>query len=992
MNNPALKHNILVLLGVLILLVFTSCGSAPEQQSLTIKEYNIVCNDSTYNYLIENYSENNYIPITINYNGKSVVAKMRVRGDSSRKYPKKSLKIKFDSLQIEGLPKVINLNAEYEDKTYVRQYLSSKLMQQSGQMCFSAEHVKVLLNGKFLGLYLQIENMDKAFLKRNNLSPKGNLYKATKDGACLSIFDNFDEKWEKKTNKKSDHSDLLQLIEDINYKPNDEFEEFIRESFNYDEFVNMLALNMFMSNNSTYYHNYYLYHDLYNTGKWTLLPWDMDKTLSYYNWMPYTYHRTSSEWESDNPLIERSLLCPAIFKDIQLRITDLHEKHLNDKAFIPLLDSLQSKLTELVEMDTTDQINKVEEWKKDLENEKQYFNNHFMLLQQQFNNQPHSFYVERFDKIQTDLITFKWKKSHHPKNKEVSYVLSYGTDFLLKDSSKTTYISNLKDSFYSLKKPLPEGEYYWKVAAYDGTYYTDGFNTKNKFEVKIGTPLPKAVTNNLLLKKEHSPYVASKNTSISANAILTIEPGVEVHFPYEGKVECYGRISAIGTKRNPIKFIPQNSANDWDNIFFLEEPSSGMLKNVFIKDGTVNCTGHELTMDSCTMIIDKKDIGENVSRKVLLYTNKTKVLIKNSTFKSNGYGEGMVLFYSDVTTENCSFDNIPDAIEYIGSNKGIIRNNYVTNSPDDAIDLNACNNILIEGNFLFGNIDKAISIGTEQYGASIKNIVVRNNLIVRNNIGIAVKDSSVAHLSHNTFFKNNTGITCYRKRGDYKIGGMAIVDKTILEKNKEGSAYADSYSRIKVSNTIETSAELGGKNNIKGDPRFVNAKGNDYHVLKDSPCNKKDGTWGAFPITSRAIGLSKIHNKSSKDAPSTDWIELLNFYNVPLDLSLYKILITSNDKTKEYIFPIGSKMNGLERLTICSNYKKYAAVFPENNNVLGGLPKLENTNTTIELYNQNNYLIASFSYKATGQSDKGCTFISNDINHTGKNTWQQETE
>ena len=61
-----------------------------------------------------------------------------------------------------------------------------------------------------------------------------------------------------------------------------------------------------------------------------MLPWDMDKSLSYYNWMPYTYHRTSSEWESDNPLVERAILCKPMFNDVKKRIDELHMSRCND--------------------------------------------------------------------------------------------------------------------------------------------------------------------------------------------------------------------------------------------------------------------------------------------------------------------------------------------------------------------------------------------------------------------------------------------------------------------------------------------------------------------------------------------------------------------------------------------------------------------------------------------------------------------------------------
>ena len=172
---------------IISIFLWVSCGnSSSEEKNITpkeIKEYFISCDSTELSTIYANYRENTYIPIKITFKGETVVARMRIRGDTSREDPKKSLKIKFDSLFVEGLPKVINLNAEYADKTYIRQYASSLLMQKSGQICYQSEHIKVYVNDKFFGLYLQVENMDDDFLKRNNLDKNGNLYKATKDGA-----------------------------------------------------------------------------------------------------------------------------------------------------------------------------------------------------------------------------------------------------------------------------------------------------------------------------------------------------------------------------------------------------------------------------------------------------------------------------------------------------------------------------------------------------------------------------------------------------------------------------------------------------------------------------------------------------------------------------------------------------------------------------------------------------------------------------------------
>jgi len=957
-----------------------------------IKEYHISCNNSELKNIYENYRENIYIPITITYKGKTSTGKMRVRGDTSRKDPKKSLKIKFDSLALEGVPAIINLNAEYADKTYIRQYLSSKMMQKSGQTAYNVEYIKLFINDKFFGLFLQVENMDKKFLERNKLSKKGNLYKATKDGACLSIFDDFDKKWEKKTNKKSDHNDLTQLTKELNNIPDNEFESYIKKTFEYDKLINLLALNMFLSNSSTYYHNYYLYHDLYGTGKWQMLPWDMDKTLSYYNWMPYTYHRTSSEWESDNPLVERSFLCKPIFKDIKNRIDELHNTHMNNQFIAPIINNLIADLQDIVPLDTLDKITDIEGWKKLAKKESEYFDKHYTLLQKQFNEQPQSFAVSRFKQLQTKKITFTWNKSISPNKKPITYILTYGTDFLLTDSSKTTYIKQLTDTFFVMDKMLPEGKYFWKITAFDGKFYTDGFNTKNEFTVKNATKLAEVLNSNLTLTKNNSPYGIDKILTIKKGVTLTIEKGVEIHLGQDAVIECSGDIIANGTVTEPILFIPNNATNDWNYIYLYQSTKTGYFKHVNFKEGTINCKAEKLTLDSCSMLIDKKDIGENVSRNVLIYTNKGIVNIKNSAFKSNGFGEGMVLFYSEIVTENCYFDNTPDAIEYIGVNKGIIRNNYVTNSPDDAIDLNACNNVLIEGNFLFNSIDKAISIGTEQYGASLKNIQIKNNLIVGNKTGIAIKDSSVAHISNNTLFKNKNGIYAYKKREDYKLGGIAYVKNTILEKNEKVNAYGDEYSKVEVNNTMVHNKVLGGKNNFKGDPKFINASNNNFHLRDGSPAKNKgddNNDIGAFSSNATTISFSQVYLRSKEKKANSNWIMLTNNYNMPIDLSLYKIIMTTGDKQKEFIFPIGTSLNRLENIYITNNYQKFIAQNIKKVHVVGDLPKIKNTETTLQLVNASGIIIDVFSFKkALCNSDENITFNANQLNDISLKKWE----
>lgn len=375
------------------------------------------------------------------------------------------------------------------------------------------------------------------------------------------------------------------------------------------------------------------------------------------------------------------------------------------------------------------------------------------------------------------------------------------------------------------------------------------------------------------------------------------------------------------------------------------------------------------------MLVKQKDMGQLSGRKVLIYTNKGIVSIKNSHFEGNGHGEGMVLFYSDITTENCYFNNVPDAIEYISTNKGLIKNNYVSNSPDDAIDLNNCNNVIIEGNFLFNNIDKAISIGTEQYGASIENIQIKNNLIIGNKTAIAIKDSSVAHVSNNTIVENYNAVYAYKKREDYSVGGFGYLKNNIFVNNEKLNAYADEYSKIVVKNSIVHNKVLGGKNNLKGDPKFIDPKNNNFGLTDNSPCigtADNGGDMGAFKSQQHAIKMTEIHVKSAKEKNTGDWIKLINNYNMPIDLSLYKLIIKDDAKTHEFVFPIGTKLDGLAHLYVVQNYGDFRKL--KHNLAVGNLPKLTTKQLQITLLNNTGNSVDSFNSPKVLPTKKEITY------------------
>ena len=715
---------------------------------------------------------------------------MRIRGDSSRKDAKKSLKVKF---VVNGKQKTLNFNAEFSDKSYIRQYLSSQIMSASGQNCFRSNFANVYINGNYFGLYLKVENMDKEFLKNNLLEENGNLYKATKDGACLSIFETVEEKWEQKNGTQQNFDDLKTLIAELNTVSNKDYFAFVQEKFNYADFLNMLALNVYLANGSTYYHNYYLYH--HPGGKWELLPWDMDKSLSYYNWMPYQYHRTSSEWESDNPLIEKAFLNERIFKNIKQRLKELSETTCAENEVVKLIDKLEVVVENAIEKDTTDQITDIKEWKEFLEKERSFIKNRYAILQQQFEIWPTTFDVKRIDQKVCDEILFEWTGSKSPTGKEISYVLSISSDFLFQDSTKLI-TKTTKDTSFLFTEKLDKGKYYWKVTATDGEFLVDGFNSKNVFEKVACTALPTEINTHFTLTKDGGPYLISDNVFVKEAGSLTVNSGACLYFNFGKKIEAKGNLLLLGTEKQPIIF-KNTSLYSFTYIHLI----GGVHKifNVNVFNGKLLAeSSKKIQIDRLTLSCGINNWFDSNPAVFLKFSNTS---IKNSHLFSahslSNNHEGIVAIGGLINVTNCSVENLPDAIELTVSHNSNVSGCKILNSTDDGIDINACENILIKNNFIFNSSDKGVSVGGDQsfdiekkFGPS-KNIILENNVIEGNRIGVSVKDSSLVLIESCTFNNNFIDVQAIEKHTT--LGGGFV---TLKGTRITGKVDSDSDSKI----------------------------------------------------------------------------------------------------------------------------------------------------------------------------------------------------
>lgn len=278
--------------------LFPEPGSA--FQDATIPRIDISINSDSLAFLLkeENIWENHEYPATFTWDDGSNSITLedigfRLRGNTSRESGKKSFKVdftKFGGKRFHELSEM-NLNGEHNDPSVMRSKLCWDLYKMAGIPSTHANHVALYINNVYYGLYLNVEHIDKQFLRKRWNTASGNLYKCFW-GADLDFIslnpDHYKHQpfgnriYDLKTNRQQDdYSDLANFIAILNSPGNPDFRCLLEETFNVDSYLRAMAMDILTGNwdgpifNKN---NFYLYANP-RTGKMEYLPYDLDNTF-----------------------------------------------------------------------------------------------------------------------------------------------------------------------------------------------------------------------------------------------------------------------------------------------------------------------------------------------------------------------------------------------------------------------------------------------------------------------------------------------------------------------------------------------------------------------------------------------------------------------------------------------------------------------------------------------------------------------------------------
>ena len=308
--------------------------------------------------------------------------------------------------------------------------------------------------------------------------------------------------------------------------------------------------------------------------------------------------------------------------------------------------------------------------------------------------------------------------------------------------------------------------------------------------------LRKFITQDLTLGL--SPYVVTNNVVIDVQITINIDPGVEIRFTGPYYLLINGKLNAVGTLTNPIRFTsaeenPQKG--DWRNLIFTPNADNGsQIKNCVIEYGSTHMINVE---------------GKNEDYGGVIVCEGVSPTIQNNIIQHNFYSGIWCRQGSPEIIGNQIIDCSVSGIFADSSSHPIIRQNIFKQNDGYGIWCLNYSDPEIKNNIIYGNTYEGIKC----LGSSAPDII-NNTIYTNGQDGILCEDQANATILNNIIGDNVFyGIECYDSSNP-------SINYNDVWNNRGGN-----YKRCSP-----------GEGDISEDPLFVGGDPFDYHLQPGSPC------------------------------------------------------------------------------------------------------------------------------------------------------------
>ncbi|WP_342481716.1 CotH kinase family protein [Paenibacillus sp. FSL L8-0340] len=310
--------------------------------------------------MLDNASTEEYKTASVEYNGiKMDNVAVRTKGNLSLRSvvqmadsDRYSFKISFDEYvnqNLFGITK-INLNNNYSDASYMREFLTYELAESIGLPTPKYSFVNVYVNDELKGFYLAVEQIGDAYLERNFGNSYGALYKGvmTGQGSDLtwlgddaSLYTGLEMKSE-----KSNDDIVVDMLDELNNGT--DYNKYI----DIDDALGYIALNAVTGNMDSYLggnkQNYYLYED---EGIFSILPWDYNMAFGGMGGSDVLIDEPTQGALAERPLVAKLLANEEYKTKYHEIIREMLDGYLQNDTFKARIQELDTMISSYVKAD-----------------------------------------------------------------------------------------------------------------------------------------------------------------------------------------------------------------------------------------------------------------------------------------------------------------------------------------------------------------------------------------------------------------------------------------------------------------------------------------------------------------------------------------------------------------------------------------------------------------------------------------------------------------
>lgn len=346
--------------------------NAPLFDSSAVARVDIFINPDTLDWIYENVESDIEFHADFTFNNGTINESVedvgfRLRGNTSRYSQKKSFKVSFNAFfpgrKFYGIEKM-NLNGEHNDPSIIRARLCWEWLRLFNVPAPRSTHVEVYINGNYYGLYIMVEHVDEEFIDSRFGNNDGNLYLCLWP-ADLGYLGNDPDLYKfavgdrrayelKNNTQLDDYSDFAHFVDVLNNTPASQLACELEKVFNLQDYLKIIALDIFTGNWDGYIYNknnFYLYHNT-ETGKFEYIPYDLDNTFGI-DWFDRDWGtRNIYDWEQHGsevrPLYTRLLDVPELRAQYTYYFNQLLERMQDEDSLFAYITGIRNMISPYV--------------------------------------------------------------------------------------------------------------------------------------------------------------------------------------------------------------------------------------------------------------------------------------------------------------------------------------------------------------------------------------------------------------------------------------------------------------------------------------------------------------------------------------------------------------------------------------------------------------------------------------------------------------------